>query len=164
MKLSRLETGVLVLQPKRAAVWPLLEEAEKQFAGQAREKGLYLKVLTGEAREATACFDLKWTQEALCNLVDNAIKYTEQGGVTIRVKPYKLFICIEVADTGKGISEEEQAKIFGRFYRSPQAADQAGVGIGLYLAREILKQESGYIKVVSGEGKGAVFSMYLPVD
>ena len=164
VKLSRLETGVLVLQPKRAAVWPLLEEAEKQFAGQAREKGLYLKVLTGEAREATACFDLKWTQEALCNLVDNAIKYTEQGGVTIRVKPYKLFICIEVADTGKGISEEEQAKIFGRFYRSPQDADQAGVGIGLYLAREILKQESGYIKVVSGEGKGAVFSMYLPVD
>ena len=125
VKLSRLETGVLVLQPKRAAVWPLLEEAEKQFAGQAREKGLYLKVLTGEAREVTACFDLKWTQEALCNLIDNAIKYTEQGGVTIRVKPYKLFICIEVADTGKGISEEEQAKIFGRFYRSPQAADQA---------------------------------------
>ena len=80
------------------------------------------------------------------------------------MKPYKLFICIEVADTGKGISEEEQAKIFGRFYRSPQAADQAGVGIGLYLAREILKQESGYIKVVSGEGKGTAFSMYLPAD
>ena len=125
---------------------------------------MYLKVLTGEAREVTACFDLKWTQEALCNLIDNAIKYTEQGGVTIRVKPYKLFICIEVADTGKGISEEEQAKIFGRFYRSPQAADQAGVGIGLYLAREILKQESGYIKVVSGEGKGTAFSVTLPGD
>lgn len=82
----------------------------------------------------------------------------------MKAKPYQLFVCIEVSDTGRGIAEEEQAKIFGRFYRSPEVADQAGVGIGLYLAREILKQESGYIKVSSKEGKGTVFSMYLPVD
>ena len=69
-----------------------------------------------------------------------------------------------MADTGTGIPEEEQAKIFGRFYRSPEVADQAGVGIGLYLAREILKQESGYMKVSSKEDEGAVFSMYLPMD
>lgn len=164
VKLSRLETGILVLRPKKAAVLPLLSEAEKAFAGRAREKGLYLKICSEEAEKVTACFDLKWTKEALGNLIDNAIKYTEQGSVTVRVKPYKLFICIEVTDTGRGISEEEQAKIFGRFYRSPQAADQEGVGIGLYLAREILKQESGYIKVKSGEGMGTTFSLYLPVD
>lgn len=164
VKLSRLETGILVLRPKKAAVLPLLSEAEKAFAGRAREKGLYLKIYSEEAEEVTACFDLKWTKEALGNLIDNAIKYTEQGSVTVRVKPYKLFICIEVTDTGRGISEEEQAKIFGRFYRSPRAADQEGVGIGLYLAREILKQESGYIKVKSGEGMGTTFSLYLPVD
>lgn len=164
VKLSRLETGILVLRPKKAAVLPLLSEAEKAFAGRAREKGLYLKICSEEAEKVTACFDLKWTKEALGNLIDNAIKYTEQGSVTVRVKPYKLFICIEVTDTGRGISEEEQAKIFGRFYRSPRAADQEGVGIGLYLAREILKQESGYIKVKSGEGMGTTFSLYLPVD
>lgn len=167
VKLSRLETGILALQPKKNAVLPLLLEMEKAFGSRAREKGLYLQIRSEEAeevKEATACFDLKWTKEALGNLIDNAIKYTDQGGVTVSLKPYKLFVCIEVADTGSGITEEEQAKIFGRFYRSPQAADQEGVGIGLYLAREILKQESGYIKVRSEDGMGAVFSLYLPVD
>lgn len=162
VKLSRLETGILALQPKKNAVLPLLLEMEKAFGSRAREKGLYLQIRSEEAEEvkaATACFDLKWTKEALGNLIDNAIKYTDQGGVTVSLKSYKLFVCIEVADTGSEIPEEEQAKIFGRFYRSPQAADQEGVGIGLYLAREILKQESGYIKVRSEEGMGAVFSL-----
>ena len=162
VKLSRLETGVLVLQPKRTAVLPLLSDAEKEFAGRAREKGLYLQFLFEETEQTTACFDMKWTKEALGNLIDNAIKYTEQGGITVRMRSYKLFVCIEVEDTGSGIPEEEQAKIFGRFYRSLQVADQEGVGIGLYLTREILRQQSGYVKVSSGKGKGAVFSMYLP--
>lgn len=164
VKLSRLETGVLVLQPKRTAVLPLLSDAEKEFAGRAREKGLYLQFLFEETEQTTACFDMKWTKEALGNLIDNAIKYTEQGGITVRMRSYKLFVCIEVEDTGSGIPEEEQAKIFGRFYRSLQVADQEGVGIGLYLTREILRQQSGYVKVSSGKGMGAVFSMYLPVD
>ncbi len=164
VKLSRLETGVLVLQPKRTAVLPLLSDAEKEFAGRAREKGLYLQFLFEETEQTTACFDMKWTKEALGNLIDNAIKYTEQGGITVRMKSYKLFVCIEVEDTGSGIPEEEQAKIFGRFYRSLQVADQEGVGIGLYLTREILRQQSGYVKVSSRKGMGAVFSMYLPVD
>ena len=136
----------------------------EEFAGRAREKGLYLQFLFEETEQTTACFDMKWTKEALGNLIDNAIKYTEQGGITVRMRSYKLFVCIEVEDTGSGIPEEEQAKIFGRFYRSLQVADQEGVGIGLYLTREILRQQSGYVKVSSGKGKGAVFSMYLPVD
>lgn len=164
VKLSRLETGIFVLRPEKTEVSRLLEDVEKQFGSQAKEKGLYLHISVGEERDIIACFDRKWTSEALGNIIDNAVKYTDQGGVTVRVRSYQLFVCIEVSDTGRGISEEEQAKIFGRFYRSPEVADQAGVGIGLYLAREILKQESGYIKVSSREGKGSVFSMYLPVD
>lgn len=164
VKLSRLETGILALQPRKAAVSRLLDDLEKQFGSQAKEKGLYLHIPVKEAQEITACFDRKWTSEALGNIIDNAIKYTDQGGITVRVKPYQLFVCIEVSDTGRGIPEEEQARIFGRFYRSPEVADLPGVGIGLYLAREILKQESGYIKVSSSKGEGAVFSMYLPVE
>ena len=164
VKLSRLETGILVLQRKKTDICRLLEDAEKQFASRAKEKGLYLHINFEEARGINACFDLKWTSEALGNLIDNAIKYTDQGGVTVRVKPYTLFVCIEVSDTGKGITEEEQAKVFGRFYRSPEVADQDGLGIGLYLTREILKQESGYVKVSSKEGRGTAFSMYLPVE
>lgn len=163
VKMSRLETGILVLHPVKSAVSELLAEAGEQYEARAREKGLYLHVLWQEAEGISACFDPKWTLEALSNLIDNAIKYTETGGITVRVKAYELFICIEVADTGIGIAEEEQAKIFRRFYRSQQVADRAGVGIGLYLAREILRQQSGYMKLASAVGEGAVFSMYLPV-
>ena len=163
VKMSRLETGILIMHPEKNEVSAFLEEAGDQYAALAQEKGLYLRVLWQEAEGISACFDPKWTQEALGNLIDNAIKYTETGGVTVRVKAYELFVCIEVADTGIGIAEEEQAKIFGRFYRSAQVADGVGVGIGLYLTREILGQQSGYIKLVSALGEGAVFSMYLPV-
>lgn len=164
VKLSRLETGILVLHPRKSEVSLLLDEAKGQYAARAQDKGLYLHVLSEEAREVKACFDAKWTLEALGNLIDNAIKYTETGGVTVRVKPYELFVCIEVEDTGIGIAEEEHAKIFGRFYRSASVSDEQGVGIGLYLAREILKQQSGYIQIASEAGKGAVFSMFLPVE
>lgn len=164
VKLSRLETGILVLHPRRNQVSLLLKEAEKQYMAWAQEKGLYLHVLSEEAGEVTARFDPKWTLEALGNLIDNAVKYTQTGGVTVRVKPYELFVCIEVEDTGIGIAEEEYAKIFGRFYRSMTVSDEQGVGIGLYLAREIVRQELGYIKLVSEVGKGTVFSLYLPAD
>ena len=164
VKLSRLETGILVLHPKKNGVSSLLEEAQKQYAARAQEKGLYLRVLSEEAQGVTACFAPKWTLEALGNLIDNAVKYTQTGGVTVRVKSYELFVGIEVADTGIGIAEEEHAKVFGRFYRSTAVSDKQGVGIGLYLAREILRQQSGYIRLASEKGKGAVFSMYLPVS
>ncbi|MDE5717811.1 MAG: HAMP domain-containing histidine kinase [Lachnospiraceae bacterium] len=164
VKLSRLETGILVLHPRRNQVSLLLKEAEKQYTARAQEKGLYLHVLSEEAGGVTARFDPKWTLEALGNLIDNAVKYTQTGGVTVRVKPYELFVCIEVEDTGIGIAEEEYAKVFGRFYRSMSVSDEQGVGIGLYLAREIVRQESGYIKLVSEVGKGTVFSLYLPAD
>ncbi len=164
VKLSRLETGILVLHPCKSELSQLLREAEEQYAARAQEKGLYLHVLSEEAQEITACFDHKWTMEALGNLIDNAIKYTETGGVTVRVKAYELFVSIEVEDTGIGIAEEEHAKVFGRFYRSMSVADEQGVGIGLYLAREILRQQSGYIQLASEVGKGTVFSLYLPVE
>lgn len=164
VKLSRLETGILVLHPRKSGVSQLLEEVKEQYVARAQEKGIYLRVFSEEAREVTACFDPKWTLEALDNLVDNAVKYTQEGGITVRVKPYELFVCIEVADTGIGVAEEEHAKIFERFYRSAAVSDEPGVGIGLYLTREILRQQSGYIQLVSEPGRGAAFSMYLPAD
>lgn len=164
VKLSRLETGILVLHPKKNELSALLEEAQKQYAAKAAEKRLYLHVHAKEAQEITARFDPKWTLEALGNLIDNAIKYTEAGGVTVSVRPYELFVSVEVTDTGIGIAEQEQARVFGRFYRSAAVSDSEGVGIGLYLAREIIKQESGYIQVASEVGKGTTFSLYLPVD
>ncbi len=157
--LSRLENGIIALHPEKSSINPILQQIQQQFAPKFAKKGLSLII---NPTDATACFDSKWTAEALCNLVDNAIKYTENGCVTISVTPYEMFVRIDVADTGIGISESEQAKIFSRFYRSDQNAQQEGVGIGLYLAREILRNEGGYIKVFSEVGKGSVFSAFLP--
>ena len=117
----------------------------------------------GAVDEAAARFDPKWTGEAVCNLLDNAVKYTPAGGrVTVSVTPYELFCRIDVADTGPGLGEEEQAKVFQRFYRAPAARDREGVGIGLYLVRQIAAGQGGYVKVDSAPGRGSVFSLFLP--
>lgn len=159
VKLSRLENGIIALHPEQNQINPILQQVQQQFLSKATAKGLVLQV---HSSDVVARFDSKWTAEALCNLVDNAIKYTKKGSVTISVIPYELFIRVDVSDTGIGIPEEEHAKIFSRFYRGDANAQQEGVGIGLYLAREILHNEGGYIKVSSMEGKGSVFSMFLP--
>ena len=118
--------------------------------------------LAAEPTDLTARFDLKWTVEALYNLVDNAVKYTPAGGsVTLRAREYELFCRIDVTDTGPGIPEAEQAKIFQRFYRSPAVSGEEGVGIGLYLARQIAAGQGGYLKVTSRPGEGSTFSLFL---
>lgn len=158
VKMSRLETGIVSLVPVQGNVEPMVEFVCKQLKPRACGKGLHLIL---ERAEAVAYFDEKWTTEALLNIVDNAIKYTCEGSVTLRIKEYEMFVCIEIADTGIGISEEEQAKIFGRFYRSNTVKNEEGVGIGLYLARQIISGEGGYMKVSSKPGEGSVFGVYL---
>ena len=161
VKTSRLETGVLVLRPVPAPVSPVISRAVEQYRPKAEAKQI---ALTAEPADGlTAVFDAKWTEEALCNLLDNAVKYTDAGGsVSVRTVAYELFVRVDVSDTGRGIPEGEQAKIFGRFYRSAAAAQTRGVGIGLYLTRQILSREGGYLKVSSREGRGSTFSLFLP--
>lgn len=159
VKTSRLETGILALHPQPGEIGPMVERAAAQYAPKAAEKGL---TLTVGKHAGQAVFDLKWTEEAVCNLLDNAIKYTPSGGsVSIAVRNFELFSTIEVSDTGPGISETEQAKIFSRFYRAPGAYQAEGVGIGLYLTRQIVAQQGGYVKVESTQGQGSKFSLYL---
>ena len=160
VKTSRLETGILALHPQLGEITPVVERAAAQYAPKAAEKGI---ILTTRQAEGSAVFDLKWTEEAVCNLLDNALKYTPSGGtVTVEVKNYELFSAIRVSDTGPGIPEAEQAKIFGRFYRAPGAYQAEGVGIGLYLTRQIAEKQGGYVKLESTPGKGSAFSLYIP--
>ena len=144
----------------RQPEWDLLEAAAAQAAPRAEARGI---ALTVEPADLTARFDPKWTTEALYNLVDNAVKYTPAGGsVTLRAVGYELFCRIDVTDTGPGIPEAEQARIFQRFYRSPAVSEEEGVGIGLYLARQIAAGQGGYLKVTSRPGEGSTFSLFLP--
>lgn len=159
VKLSRLENGIVTVVPTENSVKRLLEQMD--FSAAAREKGVCLTL--GNIPEVAAEFDLKWTAEAVSNIVDNAIKYTPRGGtVKISVREYEMFVRIDIADTGRGISEADTAKIFSRFYRAEEVYNEKGAGIGLYLTRQILTKEGGYIRVASELGKGSVFSVFLP--
>lgn len=163
VKLSRLETDVLAVTPKLQPLAPLLERAASQAKAAAERKGIALQLHLQQQAEMKALYDLRWTAEALGNLLDNAVKYTPPGGcIQVSATQYELFCRIDVHDNGIGIAEEEQAQIFGRFYRGRQVREQEGLGIGLYLAREIAQKQGGYLKLSSRPGQGSTFSLYLP--
>lgn len=160
VKTSRLESGIIALRPVPGPLAPVIQSAVSQLAPRAEAKGI---LLTVEPTDAAGVFDPRWTEEAVFNLLDNAVKYTPAGGeVRVSVTSYELFSAIHVSDTGPGISEEEQPKVFQRFYRGTRHQAQEGVGIGLYLVRQIAEGQGGFVRVASGTEKGSVFSLFLP--
>ena len=162
VKTSRLETGVIRLEKKDGRLFDTIAQAMSGIVYTAEKKQIRVSVDCPE--NLTVAHDSKWTTEAIFNLLDNAVKYTPAGGrIAVTVKQWEMYVEIKVADTGKGISESNQATIFRRFYREEEIHDQPGVGIGLYLTREIVTRQGGYIKVVSELGKGSEFSLMLPV-
>ena len=158
VKTSRLESGVIALHPVPGELQKTIRAALSQIAPKAEAKGI---PITLEPADADAIFDPKWTEEAIYNLLDNAVKYT-QGEVCITATENPLFSAVHIRDTGPGIPEEEQAKVFQRFYRGTEHAEEEGVGIGLYLVRQIAQGQGGYVKVRSQVGVGSTFSLYLP--
>ena len=160
IKISRLDNGIITLTPKNQTIVSLLEAAKKTYFLAASEKNIDIDITVNEVE---AVFDEKWTAEAIEIILDNAIKYTPNNGkISINIEEYQMFLRINIKDTGIGIKEDEYSKIFMRFYRSSDVAEKPGVGIGLYLAREIVTKENGYITVSSDYGKWTVFSIYLP--
>lgn len=160
IKSSRLEQGIIQLSPKEYSVGKLLHETAEEGTLLAEQKQIQIHCRIKEGPE-TAFFDYKWTAEALWNILDNAVKYTHPGDtILIQGSPYELFYRIDIVDHGMGISEEELPKIFQRFYCSGRVREKDGIGLGLYLTREIIRAQGGYIKVTSGEK--TVFSVFLP--
>lgn len=161
VKMSRLESGILEIIPSRQDLTPLVEDSVNLYQAKAAEKDISLLFQITES--ISASYDRKWTLEALNNVVDNAVKYSPEGSrVEIRIRRFEFYACIEVADEGPGIPEEERAGIFGRFCRGKQVQQEEGVGLGLYLTREILERENGYVKVSARQEGGSCFSLYLP--
>ena len=160
-KASRLETGAITLEKKDVPLLDTLAQAMSGIVYGAEQKGISVEVQCPE--DLRVSHDSKWTAEALFNLLDNAVKYTPAGGkISVSVEQWEMYVKLDVADTGKGIPESSQAAIFRRFYREEEVHNQPGVGIGLYLAREIITQQGGYMKVTSELGRGSTFSVFLP--
>lgn len=163
IQMSRLETGIIQVKPIRQSLLPLIEEAVCQEALNADEKQIRIEVNCSPS--LTGVFDKKWTAEALGNILNNGIKYTQPGGmISITVDTTDFFVRIRTADTGKGIPEEHYTDIFKRFYREEDVQQEEGAGIGLFLAQEIVRRQKGYIDVKSRAGQGSAFSIYLPAE
>ena len=162
-KMSRLETNLVVVQPEKQPVEPLIFQAVAQIRPKAEACEIDVKIQGNQ--KITACYDKKWSIEALYNLLDNAVKYSPKGSqVTLRVQEYSMYCEICVEDRGIGMTEEEIPKVFQRFYRGKQVQQKQGVGIGLYLVREIVKKQKGYVKIKSQPGQGSRISLFLPKD
>ena len=160
IKTSRLETGVISLDQKQQPVYDTLATALSWILFNAEKKQIDVQVECPEHLDAR--HDRKWTSEALFNILDNAVKYTPAGGqIRVSVEGLEMYVKINIADTGIGISEQHQGTIFKRFYREDAVHDVEGIGIGLYLAREIVTLQEGYIRVASEIGQGSTFSVFL---
>lgn len=161
IKTSRLETGVISLEKKTQPIYETLAMALGGILLNAERKDIGVSVSCPETLEVS--HDRKWTGEALFNILDNAVKYTPIGGsISVSVENWEMYLKIDITDTGKGIAENHHGTIFRRFYREEEVHDIDGIGIGLYLAREIVTMQGGYIKVISEVGKGSTFSIFLP--
>lgn len=160
IKMSRLETGTFALNPVESRLIDTIAQAMNTVWGKAEQKEIEISVACGS--EITVRHDPKWTAEAIGNLLDNAVKYTQAGGkVSITVRPWQFYTRIDISDTGIGISKEHYNDVFQRFYREEKVAAEEGIGLGLYLANGIITRQKGYISVKSQAGEGTTFSVYL---
>lgn len=162
VKMSRLETGMINIRQDPAPVIETITGAVSQVYAAAERKGVEVRIQCDPA--ITARHDPKWTAEALFNLLENAVKYGKPSGgsLHVSVQANEMFTRIDIADNGIGIPEDERNDIFKRFFRGKGTAEYEGVGIGLYLTREIIAAQGGYVKVSSVPGEGSEFSVFLP--
>ena len=160
IKMSRLESSVINLHKTKGDINDAVVSAISQLYKKAQLKNINIEF--EPKKKIFIDYDKKWTSEAIFNIIENAIKYSsEDTKISISIEKYEIFTRIDIKDQGKGISEDEIPKIFGRFYRGRDVLDEEGIGIGLYLSREIISKQGGYIKVKSSD-TGSTFSVFLP--
>lgn len=159
-KMVKLEQNMDEFEVKDTQIRQTILDAVDAVYEKIEKKEMHLNLEPFEDR--ALYHNRKWTAEVFVNLLENAIKYTDQGGsISIHVKPYELYTEIQFSDNGRGIHREELTDIFKRFYRSPEVEHMEGSGIGLYLSNLILEKEKGYMTAASEYGKGSCFSVFL---
>jgi len=167
LSVSRIEAGRMQLDLQRVEIDHQIEQALDQLHFLAEEKKLALNFEKPAEPLPSVLADKDRVIEILINLIGNAIKYTAQGSVTIKILPdlHDKFVTVEIRDTGLGMSKEAQAHLFGKFYRvsTPETTGIMGTGLGLYITKSIVEKMGGTIEVESAPGKGSIFSFTLPV-
>jgi PAS domain S-box-containing protein len=163
---SKLEAGKFEIRPQPTRLTEVCEETLLMFARHAEDKGLALTFEAAPGLPEVAMLDGDRLRQALVNLIGNAVKFTEAGGVAMRVQPAEAagFVQIEVQDSGPGLDAEAQALLFQRFTQidGSMTRRHGGTGLGLSISRGLAEAMGGSIAVTSAPGAGACFRLVLP--
>ena len=160
LDLSRLEAGESRLQKSRIDLQELFSYVEAMFATRANEQGAELRLdIASDAPTIEADYDR--LVQILNNLLDNALRHTSQGSVTVAARSMDDGLEITVADTGEGIPPEDLARLFDRFWQ-PESRTGPGAGLGLAISREIVRAHGGQIAANSKLGEGTTITVWLP--
>jgi signal transduction histidine kinase len=165
---SRLELGKMEFKKEKVSMEGLIDEILKEFTTTGSMKKLYLEAEKSKTKIPSVLADRDRTRQILINLIGNAIKFTEKGGIKIKIEPEKTSVKVLVADTGKGISPESQNLLFRKFQQATESIFTRdainGTGLGLYISRMMAEGMGGEVRLESSAvGKGSVFSLTLPV-
>ncbi|WP_406541977.1 sensor histidine kinase [Clostridium ljungdahlii] len=162
IKLSRLEAGMIELKKEKRSIKYTIHKAIEGVYSKVLQKNIEINV--ENVYEFSIFHDVRWTKEAIVNVLENAIKYTDSNGkINVSMTDMNFFIRIDIEDTGIGIPGEDFNKIFKQFFRGncKIVQESEGSGIGLYLTRKILEEQGGSIMVDSKLGEGSKFSLFL---
>jgi signal transduction histidine kinase len=164
LSISKIEAGEIEMNWERGDLREIIKEVISELSIKAKEKNLYLNF--EEPKEfPKVLLDREKIRQVILNLVDNAIRYTQKGGVTVRLQIVNGKLQIVVSDTGEGLTKEEKEKLFERFSRGTAGTKfwTEGAGLGLYIARRFVEMHKGKIWVESEGGeKGSTFYVELP--
>lgn len=163
LNVGRIEQGRIEIRPEKIELNQLVKETIKELNVQAEKKKLELKFEPIENLEIKT--DPERVKQVLVNLIGNSIKYTKQGFVKIELAKDGQKVLVSVSDSGIGMSKEQMAKLFEKFYRikTPETRQITGTGLGLWITKKLVEMMGGEIKVSSEVGKGSVFTFSLPL-
>lgn len=160
IKMARLESRMIQIRPETASLSDTILKSILQVKKAADAKQIFIEF--SDDKERNTAHDANWLGEAVYNLLENSVKYSPAGSVvSVAVRYHEMYTRISVADSGIGIHEGEEARIFQKFYRGKETGRQPGFGLGLYLSREIVRLHGGFMKA-KRRGRGLEISIFLP--
>lgn len=166
LNVSKIEAGKIQYKWENIALEMIAQELYDMFTVLAEKKGLKLHLIKPKEALPLMRLDMNKIKELLSNLIDNAIKYTEQGSVTIKVEQDNQVARVIIQDTGIGISQEDAERLFGKFIRTEttKKMDSGGSGLGLFIGKTFVEGHGGRVYATSeGVGKGSSFIVELPL-
>jgi len=169
LDMSRIESGMMHIETLPFSLSELLDSLATMMNVKAKSRNLYLRAEVDDSIPQTLKGDAVRLTQILINLISNAVKFTHEGGVSVKVesgekKDETILICFIVSDTGIGIDPEKQKTIFERFRQAqPETTRRyGGTGLGLSIVKQLVELQNGTISVASEPGKGSVFTVVLP--